>query len=102
MLPQVEEYLTAHGGAAGFAALLALKIGEMIWKYFSTRDANFKTMQCALEKNTEAVLHMERDFKKFKHDLRKAFVALKTISGDKWPEIAREFDDLRPNDELQT
>ena len=100
MLPQLEEYLTAHGGAAGFAALLLLKAGEMLWKYFSERDANLKTMQCTLEKNTAALTALDKDLKKYQHDLRKAFIVIKKLSGDKWAEFARDFEDLGPGTDL--
>jgi hypothetical protein len=91
----IEHYLTDHGGMGAFLALFVLKIGEMIWTYFSTRDANLKTLQCAIEKQTATLIAIQKDLKKFKHDLRNSFTAIKKIAGDKWPEIARGFEDLQ-------
>lgn len=90
----LEHYLTDHGGFGAFAALLVLKIGEMIWSYFRNRDASLADLKCALEKNTITMAAIQNDLKKFKHDLRRAFIAIKHVSGDKWPEIVKEFEDL--------
>lgn len=93
-MPEIERYLTDHGGLGAFGALLVLKVGEMIWHYFQSRDASLKKLQVALEKNTVTLTAIQSDLKKFKVDMRRAFIALKKVSGDKWAEIAREFDDL--------
>lgn len=89
-----EHYLTDHGGMGGFLALAALKIGEMIWKYFRDRDANFQTLQASVEKENIILLSIQGDVKKMQTDLNRAFTILKKLSGDKWAEFARDFDDL--------
>lgn len=90
----IERYLTEHGSVGAFGALLILKIGEMIWNYFRSRDASLTDLKAALEKNTLTMSAIQMDLKRFKKDLHRAFKALKKVSGDKWPEIVKEFDDL--------
>jgi hypothetical protein len=93
-MPELERFLTDKGGLGAFGALLILKVGEMIWHYFQSRDASLQSLQCALEKNTVTLVAIQGDLKKYKVDINRAFTILKKVSGDKWPEYIRDFDDL--------
>lgn len=88
----VEKFLTEKGGLGAFGALLILKVGEMVWHYIQSRDANLKSLQCAVEKNHKTLVAIQHDLKRFKIDLRRAFHALKKVSGDDWHEIAEEIE----------
>jgi hypothetical protein len=94
-MPGLEGFLTEHGGMGAFAALLLLKVGEMLWNYFRTRDTALDRLKQALDENTKSTLAAQADLKKFKTDLHRAFKVLKKLSGDKWPEIMQEMESTR-------
>lgn len=92
-LPELERILTEHGGAVGFVALLALRLGELIWGYFKNRDSKVDALKTALDSNLLAVRDVQKSLEDFRIDLRRAFFAIKTVSGDKWGSIAQELED---------
>jgi len=101
MLEIAEHFISDHGGLGAFTALLVLKIGEIIWHYFQSRDSKLNDLKCALERNTITMLAIQKDLRTFKTDLRRAFFALKKVSGDDWPEIAEEIEERFKHDDEQ-
>jgi hypothetical protein len=101
MLEGVESFLTDHGGMGAFVALILLKVGEMLWSYFRNRnkvtDETLQELKCALEKNTITLNAIQSDLKKFKLDLRRAFHAIRRLSGKDWANISEELRNLRDN-----
>ena len=91
----IENYLTEHGGLGAFCALILLKVGEMIWNYFKNRervtDDTLKKLVFELQQTNLALNSMQADVKKLKLDLRRAFYALKRLSGKDWPSVAEEL-----------
>ena len=102
-MDQIQKILLEQGSALGFFALLLLKAGEMIWSYFRTRekvtDDSIQQLKCALEKNTATLLTAQVEMQKLKLDLRRAFYAIKKLSGADWVKIAEEMRNFS-NDEI--
>lgn len=96
---EIETYLTDHGGFGAFAALIVLKLGEMIWGYFKNRervtDSTLRKLACDLEKTQMTLVAIQSDLRKFKLDMRRAFHALRKIAGKDWPEVAEEIRNIR-------
>lgn len=94
---------------AGIAVVLCLhllfKIGEFLWTMLKKKselsDLSVERLTHALEINTGAVKkleielnHIKQDLSqipRFKSDLRRAFLALRIMSGEDWPKIRAEI-----------
>lgn len=87
--------LSDRGGFGAFAALLVLKIGEMVWNYFRQKEKitadSLAELKMALAKNTDMTTHLSMDIAKLKLDLQRCFFALKHITGDEWDEIVAKI-----------
>lgn len=103
-MAELDNFLAAHGWV-GIAALIVLKLGEMIWNYFRKRERltdgnisalrlSYKELKIAIDSNTRAQLGQSEDIKKIKTDLRRCFFAVKKLSGDSWAEIAAEMKEM--------
>lgn len=101
-----------HGSStllAGIAIVLCLhlflKISEFLWnmakKKSDLSDLSIEKLTVALNHSTSAIEKLEHEIisvkkdiaqiPRFKHDLRRAFMAIRIISGEKWPKIREEL-----------
>lgn len=95
-MAELERLLTDHGGMGAFAALIILKIGELIWSYLKTRDKvtddSIHELKCSVEKAVQQMAHVQSQLHKVNLDLRKAFYALKKVLGPvRWAEVSEEM-----------
>lgn len=107
--------LIASGSVPGLLAavsvLLALhflvKVGEFLWHLKEKKDTVTETgienLSAAVQLNTAASEKLEHRIKNLEHtisdvtkvklDLRRLYIAVKNIAGDKWPVIRKEIMD---------
>lgn len=102
--------LSASGGMAGLLASLCVllafnvlvKVGAFVWQIKRDKDrlteegvkalAEIVAVNTATtEKNTQALAQLMLKLPKVELDLKRAFAALRVISGSKWPDIRREI-----------
>jgi hypothetical protein len=102
-MEELQKLLLEQGSALGFGALFLLKTGEMVWKYLRRKEKitedSISHLKCALEKNTAELVSSQVEMKKLKLDLRRAFYAIKKLSGASWVQIAEEMRNFS-NDEI--
>lgn len=101
-------------GIAGVCILLTLqvliKVGEFLWKLREKKDSmsedSIERLTKALEETAFSVRHLDQriadleeslaELPKFKQDLRRSFMALKSIAGGKWPSIRKDIMEEEP------
>ncbi len=104
-----------HGSStllAGIAVMLCLhfvfKVGEFLWNMLKKKselsDLSVEKLTTAINHGTNAIEKLEHELislkkdmaqiPRFKHDLRRAFMAIRIISGEKWPKIREELMDI--------
>lgn len=80
-----------------------VKVGEFLWKLREKKEALSESsvgkLTEAVEQNTFATKHLDlrlsslekslSELPKFKTDIRRFYIAVKALAGDKWPEIRK-------------
>lgn len=105
----MEGILSLKYGIGGLCVLFTLsvfvRVGEFLWKIREKKEtiseSAIKDLTHAVQQNTAATQHLDRrleklegmasDMPKFKTDMRRFYVAIKEVAGDKWPRIRDEI-----------
>lgn len=105
----MEKLLDPANGPIALITFLALhlviKIVEFLWAFKEKKDlvteSGIEKLSQAVQQNTWASEKLEARIKQLEHtlgvvdklqtDMRKAFIAIKSISGDNWPKIREEI-----------
>ena len=98
MSPEIMNLVLEKGGSLGILFLVILKLGEVIWNAWRAKEKvtedSIKELKLALEKSSRENITLINDMHKLRVDVKRCFIALKHLSGDKWPEISNKFTEL--------